>query len=739
MPDVAFLPLLQNAAFLLGMAVVYDVATTRWTLRQGRIGSLLVGFILGMIGVVIMLTPWVLTPGVIFDTRSVLLAVTGLVFGPVPTLVGMAMTAALRISQGGAAAGVGVAVIIASGLIGLGWRRLRHGRLETIPVQELYLLGLVVHVVMLALMLALPQDTAMRVLGAIGLPVILIYPVATAALGTLMVNRLRRGLVTRDLRVSEERLRLALAAADQGLYDIDLRTGEVTVNDEYPLMLGYDPRDFAVTHALWVERLHPDDRGPAEGAYMDYLAGRRPDYRIEFRHRTRAGGWKWILSLGEVVERDALGAPLRLIGTHTDITARREAEEQARDAEALTARLLEEASASRRALLSMVEDLRATDRELRETADRYRGLIRHAPDAIYVNRDDRVVLANDACVRLFGAASEDDLLGKPVQELFHADDHAAGRDRIHRLRDLHEPVPAREGRIIRLDGRVVDVETSASPFDDGGVVSIHVILRDITERRRADAALRELADALEGRVQERTADLEEANRELQTFAYSVSHDLRAPLRAVSGFSEILLRRYAGGLDDEGRHYLANIVASAEHMGELIDDLLAYARLGRQATRQEPVPLEPIVGRLRLNFGERLAEPGARLDVEEPLATPLGDPTLVEQVVSNLVSNALTYCRDGVAPEVSIQSRHLDGEVILSVTDNGIGIAADHQERIFDVFVRLHSDEEYAGTGIGLAITRKAAHLMDGEITVESTPGSGSTFRLRLPAASTGGT
>ncbi len=613
MTDVAFLTLLQNAAFLLGMAVAYDIATTRWTMRQGRIGSLLVGFVLGMIGVVIMLTPWVLTPGIVFDTRSVLLAVTGLVFGPVPTLVAMAMTAALRLSQGGAA-GVGVAVIIASGLIGIAWRRLRKGRLESIPVRELYLLGLVVHVVMLALMLALPQDTAMRVLGAIGLPVILVYPVATAALGTLMVNGLRRGQVTRDLRASEERLRLALAAADQGLFDIDLRTGEVTVNDEYALMLGYDPHDFAVTHALWVERLHPDDRGPAEGAYLDYISGRRPDYRIEFRHGTRAGGWKWILSLGAVVERDSLGAPLRVIGTHTDITARREAEEQAREAEALTARLLEEASVSRRALLSMVEDLRASD-----------------------------------------------------------------------------------------------------------------------------AALRELADRLEARVQERTADLEEANREIQTFAYSVSHDLRAPLRAVSGFSEILLRRHADGLDDQGRRYLANIVASSAHMGELIEDLLAYSRLGRRATRQEPVPLEPILERLRLTFGERLLEPGARLDVEQPLATPLGDPTLVEQIVSNLVSNALTYCRDGVAPEISIGSQRLNGEVILSVTDNGIGIAADHQERIFDVFVRLHSDEEYAGTGIGLAITRKAAHLMDGEVTVESTPGSGSTFRLRLPAASIGGT
>lgn len=612
MTDVAFLPLLQNAALLIGMAVVYDVATTRWAIRQDRIRQVVVGFLLGTIGIAIMLTPWVLTPGIIFDTRSVLLAVTGLVFGPVPTLVAMAMTAALRLSQGGAAAGVGVAVIISSGLIGLGWRRLRQGRLETIPVRELYLLGLVVHLVMLALMLTLPADTAMRVLGAIGLPVILIYPVATAALGVLMINRLRRERTAHDLRVNEERLRMALAAADQGLYDIDLRTGEVTVNDEYALMLGYDPHDFHETHALWVERLHPDDREAAEGAYLDYLAGRRPDFRIEFRHCTRDGGWKWILSLGEVVERDALGAPLRMLGTHTDITTRRVAEQQARDAQALTGRLLEEASVSRLTLLSMVEDLRASD-----------------------------------------------------------------------------------------------------------------------------TALRDLADALEVRVHERTADLEEANRELEAFAYSVSHDLRAPLRAISGFSEILVRRYADGLDDQGRHYLANIVASSAHMAKLIDDLLAYSRLGRQATRQEPVPLEPIVERLRLTFGDRLAESGASLDVEEPLATPRGDPTLVEQILTNLVANALTYCREGVVPTVAIGAQRRNGEVILNVTDNGIGIAADHQERIFDVFVRLHSDEEYAGTGIGLAITRKAARLMDGEITVESTPGSGSTFRLRLPAATIG--
>ena len=734
MAEVAFLPLVHNAALLLGMAVVYDVATTRWTVRRGRLGQLLIGVLLGTIGIVIMRTPWVLTPGIVFDTRSVLLAVAGLVFGPVPTLVAMVMTAALRLSDGGAAAGVGVAVIVASGLIGIGWRRFRRGSVEDIRIGELYLLGIAVHVVMLALMVTLPAGTAVRVLEAIGLPVIVIYPVATALLGALMASRLKRERTATALAASEERLRLALSAADQGLFDLDLRTGATVVNDEYAIMLGHDPAAFHETNADWLDRLHPDDRERVEGAFRDYVAGRRPEYRVEFRQRTGSGGWTWILSMGEIVERDARGTPVRMLGTRTDITARREAEEQAREAEASMARLLDEAASTRRALLSMIEDLRSSDRELRETAERYQALVRYAPDAIFVNRDDRVVLVNEACLALFGATDESELLGRRTDDLFHSDDHGVGRERVHRLRNLREAVPAREARIVRVDGSVVDVETSASPFEDQGSVSIHVILRDITERKRAQVALRELADDLELRVRDRTAELEEANRELEAFAYSVSHDLRAPLRAVSGFSDILARRHAGGLDDDGRHFLDNIIAASKHMGELIDDLLAYSRLGRGALRRVPVPLEPVVDRLCRTFENQLTEPGARLDVARPLATPVGDQTLVEQVLLNFVSNALTYRRDGVPPQIRVDATQRDGTVVLSVADNGIGIPTEYQERIFDVFARLHTEEEYSGTGIGLAIARKAARLMDGEITVASTPGEGSTFSLHLPAA-----
>ncbi len=366
MTDLPFLPLIQNAALLLGLAGIYEVATAHRTLARSRLAPPLIGFLVGTVGVLIMLTPWVFNAGIVFDARSVLLAVSGLVFGAIPTLIAMAMTAAFRLSEGGEAAGVGVAVIMTSGLIGIAWRRLRRGRLAAIPIREVYALGVVVHVVMLALMLTLPGDTAARVLGAIGLPVILINPVVTAALGGLLLGSLRREEADAALRLSEERLRLALQAAGQGIFDRDLRTGEGTVGGSYARMLGHDPDTFQETHADWLGRLHPDDRERVETAFADYVAGRRPSYRAEFRQQTVDGRWIWILSAGEIVERDSHGVPVRMLGTHTDITALRHAQEQAREAEAATARLLKEAASSRRALLSIVEDLRASDRDLRE-------------------------------------------------------------------------------------------------------------------------------------------------------------------------------------------------------------------------------------------------------------------------------------------------------------------------------------------------------------------------------------
>jgi PAS domain S-box-containing protein len=307
---------------------------------------------------------------------------------------------------------------------------------------------------------------------------------------------------------------------------------------------------------------------------------------------------------------------------------------------------------------------------------------------------------------------------------------------LHRkqLFEFGEP-QSLELRMLKKDGTAFWAHLAATAAQDAdGAPVCRVVLSDISVRKAVEALIRQLNEELEQRVIERTAKLEAANKELESFSYSVSHDLRAPLRAISGFASILGRRYRDGLDEKGRHYIDTIVDSSERMGVLIEELLDYSRLGRGMVRSEPVPLGPLVAQLRAMFGDRIAASGAEFEVVEPLATPMGDPTLLERVLTNLVDNALTYRRSDAATRVTLSATRRGRTVALAVADNGISIPAEYQERIFEVFARLHTDDEYPGTGIGLSIARKAARLMGSDVAVESTEGVGSTFSLELPAA-----
>jgi signal transduction histidine kinase len=254
------------------------------------------------------------------------------------------------------------------------------------------------------------------------------------------------------------------------------------------------------------------------------------------------------------------------------------------------------------------------------------------------------------------------------------------------------------------------------------------------QQARLTRAVESHTRELEQRVRERTAQLEASNRQLEAFGYSVAHDLRAPLRTIGSFSGVLREDYEAVLDDAGKDLLRRIGAATERMDALIRDLLDYSRLGAQEIRLGAVDLDEVMEAVRHHLSALLAEREAALAVEGPLGRVIGHPTLLQQALENLVSNAVKFVAAGTPPRVQVRSEARDGRLRIWVEDNGIGIAPEHQERIFRLFERLHPSGVYPGTGVGLAIVQRAAERLGGTAGVVSEAGHGARFFIEVPAA-----
>jgi signal transduction histidine kinase len=253
--------------------------------------------------------------------------------------------------------------------------------------------------------------------------------------------------------------------------------------------------------------------------------------------------------------------------------------------------------------------------------------------------------------------------------------------------------------------------------------------QELIERKRIQKELTELNLTLEHRVAERTGQLTEINKELESFSYSISHDLRAPLRAIYGFSQILSTRHKESLNEEGREYMQYIVEASVRMEKLINDLLAFSRLGRKSVELKMLPFKEILSSILDDFKQRLAETDTTLQVDDDFPMLPGDESLFRQIFTNLIENAINYRRTDVKSTIGIHWKAVIGGVEIRVIDNGIGIPKEYLGKIFKIFQRLHAEDEYPGTGIGLATVQKAVGLLNGTITVESVVGKGSTFIL----------
>jgi len=289
-------------------------------------------------------------------------------------------------------------------------------------------------------------------------------------------------------------------------------------------------------------------------------------------------------------------------------------------------------------------------------------------------------------------------------------------------------------RIVRADGVERVVQAQGQVFFDETARPVRMVgtVQDITERARAEEEIRRLNEELEARVRARTAELEDANKELEGFTYSVSHDLRAPLRHIDGFSKLLLEEYQAELPQQAQHYLTRIRAATLGMAQLVDDLLNLSRLGRKELARRPTRLDTLVEEVLADLkGETRGRSIAwRI---HPLPTVECDPGLVKQVFANLLGNALKFTRRRAPAVIEVGAMTPEDQPVIFVRDNGVGFNMKYADRLFGIFQRLHRQEEFEGTGVGLATVERIIHKHGGRVWAEAEPDQGATFWFSLGA------
>jgi signal transduction histidine kinase/PAS domain-containing protein len=557
------------------------------------------------------------------------------------------------------------------------------------------------------------------------------------------------------LATSENRLHLVMEAGELGTWDWDLTTDRLQYDEQWERMLDYAPGQTESDISWWMDNIHPDDRLGAMRALKNHIEGLAPAFDLELRMRDAAGTWRWLLLRGKVTKRDAQGRPLVVSGTQIDISNRVAMEVALREANSMLdsysrelehrARLLTAASEISRTATGILDQdslgQLAVDHVAAEFELYYVGLflvdeanktaVLHAG----TGAPGKHMLAQRHTLEIGGTS----MIGWCIA---HSEARVAldvGREAV-RFDNPLLPLTRSEAALPLISRGVVlgalsiqSVRESAFSGEDIAVFRTMAdqlanaianaqlydqLQRELVQRRRVEVEIRMLNTELEKRVQQRTAALQDANKEMESFSYSVSHDLRAPLRSISSYSRLLSRDFE------------RVIDSVNYMSELIDDLLRLSRVTRQDISLSTVNLTALAQVSLEELQQHSPDYAPQIEVQENL-TAQGDERLLRLALGNLLSNAWKFTSKTPDAWIKFGAEHRNGEWVFFVRDNGVGFDMQYASKLFGTFQRLHSQEEFPGMGIGLAIVQRVIHRHGGRIWAEGKRNKGATFYFTL--------
>jgi len=391
--------------------------------------------------------------------------------------------------------------------------------------------------------------------------------------------------------------------------------------------------------------------------------------------------------------------------------------------------------------ISKLEEELSERKKIEHASLHLAAIVESSEDAIISKNLQGIIQSWNSGAELIFGYTADEAIGKSILMLIpmeHRQEESEILSRIMRGDSIEHFETVRQ----RKDGSLIDISLTVSPIKDmeGTVIGASKIARDITQRKQAESELQKIRaelervnEELENRVQERTSKLSETIAQMEEFSYSISHDLRAPARAMQGYAKAVLEDYGDRLDDTGRDYLSRIVRNSQRMDRLIQDILTYSKLTRRDILLHPVSLDTLVREIIQQYPE-MHSPRVQITIANKLHSVLGHDASISQAVSNLLSNAVKFVQPGKIATVRIWTEPRGKNVRLWIEDQGVGISPTQHYRLFRMFERLHPDKNYEGTGIGLAIVRKATERMGGKVGVEPNGMQGSRFWIELPAA-----